>query len=105
MVRHPGLTSLLVFLKDLFSVHCFSWYIYINDLSDDLPPNPKLFADDTSLFSVVYDKNTSAKELHNDLQKISNWGYQWKMNLNPDSLKQAQDAILSYKIFKLITQH
>ena len=65
----------------------FLIYIYINDLSDDLSPNPKLFADDTSLFSVVHDKNTSAKELHNDLQKISNWGYQWKMNLNPDSLK------------------
>ena len=43
--------------------------IYINDLSDDLSSNPKLFADDTSLFSVVHDKNTSAKELNNDLRK------------------------------------
>ena len=28
--------------------------IYINDLSDNLITNPKLFADDTSLFSIVH---------------------------------------------------
>ena len=33
--------------------------IYINDLSDDLTTNVKLFADDTSLFSVVHNMNTS----------------------------------------------
>ena len=30
------------------------------------------FADDPSLFSVVYNANTTAKELNNDLVKISN---------------------------------
>ena len=44
--------------------------IYINDLSDNLTSNAKLFADDTSLFSEVHDDNTSAKELNNDLRKI-----------------------------------
>ena len=29
--------------------------IYMNDLPDDLSSNVKLFADDTSLFSVVHD--------------------------------------------------
>ena len=60
--------------------------IYINDLSDNLSSNPKLFADDTSLFSVVHDKNISAKELNNDLWKIGNWAYQWKMSFNCDPL-------------------
>ena len=73
------------------------FFIYIDNLSDDLSSNPKLFADDTSLFSVVRDKNTSAKELNNDLQKISNWAYQWEMSLNPDPFKQAQEAIFSRK--------
>ena len=77
---------------------CF--FIYINDPSDDLSSNPKLFADDTSLFSVVHDKNTSAKELNNDLRKISNWAYQWKMSFNPDPLKQAQEVIFSCKMTK-----
>ena len=74
--------------------------IYINDLSDDLSSNPKLFADDTSLFSVVHDKNTSAKELNNDLRKISNWAYQWKMSFNPDPLKHTQEVYFSRKITK-----
>ena len=74
--------------------------IYINDLSDDLSSNPKLFADDTSLFSVVHDKNTSANELNNDLRKISNWAYQWKMSFNPDPFKQAQEVIFSSKMTK-----
>ena len=31
--------------------------IYINELSENLMSNPKLFADDTSFFSVIFDKN------------------------------------------------
>ena len=37
--------------------------IYINNLSDDLSSSPKLFADDTSLFSVVHDKTLQQKNL------------------------------------------
>ena len=36
--------------------------IYINDLADSISSNAKLFADDTSLFSVVHNANTTAKE-------------------------------------------
>ena len=46
--------------------------IYINDLSDNLSSNPKLFADDTSLFSVLHDINQSGINLNDDLEKISN---------------------------------
>ena len=75
--------------------------IYINDLSDDLSTNAKLFADDTSLFSVVCDINTSAAHLNNDLWKISNWAFQWKMSFNPDPSKQAQEVIFSRKHQKI----
>ena len=44
--------------------------IYVNDLSDNLTSNVKLFADDTSLFSVVHGVNTSAQELNGDLKKL-----------------------------------
>ena len=50
--------------------------IYINDLSDDLITNVKLFADDTSLFSVIHDVNRSANNLNNDLSKINDWAIQ-----------------------------
>ena len=74
--------------------------IYINDLSDDLSTTAKLFADDTSLFSIVQNVSTSASHLNNDLSKISNWAFQWKMSFNPDPSKQAQEVIFSRKIQK-----
>ena len=51
--------------------------IYINDLSGDLSSKAKLFADDTSLFSVTHDITTSANEPNNDLKIISDWAFQW----------------------------
>ena len=71
--------------------------IYINDLSEGLSSNAKLFADDTSLFSVIHYSNTSALELNNDLVKINRWAFQWKMGFNPDPKKQAQEVIFSQK--------
>ena len=67
--------------------------IYINDLSDGRKSECKLFADDTSLFSVVNDINTSVSDLNEDLEKIINWAFKWKMNFNPDPNKQAQGII------------
>ena len=74
--------------------------IYINDLADGLSWNAKLFADDTLFFSIVYNANTTAKELNNDLVKISSWAYQWKMSFNPDPNKQAQEVIFNRKTKK-----
>ena len=52
--------------------------IYVNDLSEGLSTNAKLFLDDTSLFFVIYDKQTSANELSNDLEMIHNWVFNGK---------------------------
>ena len=54
--------------------------IYINDLSEGLSSNAKLFADDTSLLSVIHDSNTSALELNNDLAKINRWALMGLIN-------------------------
>ena len=70
---------------------------YINDLPNGLLSNSKLFADDTSIFSVVKDHLSSSNKLNEDLSKISQWGYQWKMSFNPDVSKQAQEVIFSRK--------
>ena len=49
--------------------------ICINDLSDSLKSECKLFADDTSLFPVVHDTNTSASALNEELEKIDDWAF------------------------------
>ena len=76
--------------------------IYINDLKEALPSNAKLFADDTSLFSVIHDIQTSTNNLNKDSERISNWHSLWKMNFNPDTTKQAQEVIFSRKVKKTV---
>ena len=53
--------------------------IFINDLPDEITSKCKIVADDTLLFSIVHDINKSAKDLKSDLEKISQWAFQWKM--------------------------
>ena len=71
--------------------------IYINNLPEGLNSEVKLFADDTSLFSIANCVNTSASTLNCNLLKIQDWTYQWKMSFNPDLTKQAQEIIFSSK--------
>ena len=66
--------------------------IYINDLSVvNLLSTVKLFVNDSSI---------SANEINEDLQKIPEWAYKWKMSFNPDLYKQAQEVIFSRKLNK-----
>ena len=69
--------------------------IYINDLVDNISSEAKLFADDASLFTVVYD--IAADQLNRDLEIISNWAHQWKIQFNPDKNKQAIQVIFSQR--------
>ena len=79
--------------------------IFINDLTENLVSNPELFAYDTSPFSVAQDITLSARNLNDDLKKISKWAFQWKMSLNPDPNKQAQEVIFSGNLINQITYH
>ena len=92
-----GLILKLEFLKVQYWDHYF-FLIYSNDLSDNLTTNPKLFADDTSLFAIVHDPNATANDLNNDLTKINDWAYQWKINFNHEPFKQAHEVLFSRRI-------
>ena len=76
--------------------------IYINNLPQGLHADIKLFADDTSLFSVADNIDESASKLKNDLMRIPKWAYQWKMYFNPDRTKPAHGFIFSRKAKNII---
>ena len=59
--------------------------------------NVKMFADDTSLFSIVKNPVESSQDLNHDLNLINSWAHQWKMSFNPDPSKQAVEVIFSRK--------
>ena len=69
--------------------------IYRNYLENGIKSQINVFADDTSLFSIVNDPDISALELNHDLHLISQWAYQWKMSFNPDPTKQAVQVVFT----------
>ena len=82
----------------------FLFLVYINnDLSQGLTSNAKLFADDTSIFSVFHDSSSPSQSINEDLSKISQWGYKWNMLFNPDASRQAQEIVFSCKEILLTT--
>ena len=79
------------------SIFCpLLFLIYIEDLSDGLTTNARLFAN-KSLFSVVDNINLSVTNLNSSLSKINAWVNQWKITFNPDPNKQAQELVFSRK--------
>ena len=71
--------------------------IYINDLEENIKSQVRFFADDTMLYSIVKDPNTTANNLNEDLETICRWAQQWKMEFNPDPSKQATELLFSTK--------
>ena len=62
----------------------FLFFLYINDIADNLVNNIRLFAGDTSLFIVVdNDPNVAAVSLTSDLDKIDQWASTFGVDFNP----------------------
>ena len=68
--------------------------VYINDLVDSKDCDVLMFADDTSLFSIVNDVHRTTYEFNSDLEKVRLWTWQWKMHFNLD---KTEDVIFSCK--------
>ena len=81
-----------------FCIGTSIFLIYINDLVDNLSSEAKLFADNTSLFSVVYNESVTTEKLSKDLETISKWAHQWKMQFNPDKNEQAVQVIFHIRV-------
>ena len=63
--------------------------VYFNDFSDGLKSQCE--SDDTFLFAIAHDNNTSVSDINKDLKLISNWVFQWKMSYNQHLSMQPQE--------------
>ena len=69
--------------------------IYINDITEVITSDIRIFADDTFIFRTA--NSDSTRLLNDDLAKITDWAWRWKMLFNPDISKQAVEVIFSNK--------
>ena len=76
--------------------------MYVNDLPQGRISDVKLFADNTSLSSIVNCGKASASVLNSNLSKIQDWAYQWKVSFNPDRAKQAEEVVFSRKTERFV---
>ena len=68
--------------------------VYINDISNNVNSNIRLFADDTTIFVEVDNPETAAETLNNDLRNMSDWANQWLVTFSPPKTKS---MIVSFK--------
>ena len=75
--------------------------VYINDLTDHIFSEMRLFADDSSLFTRVQGIDQTHNKLVNDIETVISWANLWKMVFTPDITKQATEVIFSVKKKKI----
>ena len=80
IVKNSSFKMLVVFspisvadTKITFVYNFVAPLMFISSLSDSFVLNPKQFVDDKSLFLVVQNITLSAKNLNDDLKKVSKW--------------------------------
>ena len=56
--------------------------LIVNDISNDITSNIKLFADDSLLYGLVHNSD-DAISLQSDLDKLVEWAKLWQMVFNP----------------------
>ena len=59
------------------------FFIYINDIVENINSFIRLFADDTSLYIIVNDPLDAAITLNIDLSRVNTWATKWLVSFNP----------------------
>ena len=74
------------------------FFIYIDDIINDIESNIFLFADDTSILENITDPITTFQKINRDLTRLDTWSKQWLVNFNPSKTKY---IIFSKKLQKV----
>ena len=64
------------------------FFIYINDIVNNIESVMKLFADDTSLSLALNNPDSRAEILNHDLEQINEWAKKWKVRFNEEKTEQ-----------------
>ena len=65
------------------ALSCTLFLIYINDMTQNIKSQKALYADDLVIWHTGKYSRQSARHLNQDLEKISAYGKQWKVTINP----------------------
>ena len=57
--------------------------LYINDITDNIQPNIRLFADDCIVYRTIRSQDDSCK-LQNDIPSLLRWAETWQMRFNSE---------------------
>ena len=80
-----------------FHTRSIIFLVFINDLAEESKSVAKLSSDDVLFFWVAHDLKTKGLSLNEDLLKICQRIYQWKIFFNPDASKQDQEIFFIRK--------
>ena len=81
-VPHGSILGLLLF------------FLYINDIVENINSSIRLFADETTLYIIVNNPLHVANQLNSDLSKIHQWATKWLVTFNPS---KSESIIFSRK--------
>ena len=70
------------------------FFIFINDIVDEIDASIKLFANDTSLYIEIDNAAESAKILNRDIDKIPQGSERWLVKFNP---QKTESIVISRK--------
>ena len=83
--------------------------MYINDMSETIKSNIRLFADDTIMYLTISNQS-DCQDLQSDLTKLESWEREWLMAFNPDKcevikITKKKDPIIDdYKLHGITLQ-
>ena len=63
------------------------FFLFINDIVDNINSTNTLFADDTSLYVIVDNPHDTTRQINADLQTVHQWTTQWLVTFNPIKLE------------------
>ena len=89
--------------------------VYINDITEGISSNIRLFADDTSLYITVDDHERASELINLDLERLRTWATKWLVTFNATKTKSMvisnkrnlviPDIQLNNSILENVTQH